>query len=47
MQCQQKACSYLTQQRGADYVFGLKGNQAGILERAQLKIPQGFFPLRA
>lgn len=43
MQCQQNACAYLTQQRGADYVIGLKGNQAGIFERAQLKLPQAFF----
>ena len=45
MQCQQKAARYLTQQRGADYLFGLKGNQEGILERAQVKLPQDFFSL--
>src|ERR1017187_1023610 len=27
---------------GADYLFGLKGNQSGILERAQAKLPQVF-----
>ena len=45
MQCQQQAARYLTQQRGADYLFGLKGNQEGILERAQVKLPQDFFSL--
>lgn len=46
MQCQQQACAYITQQRGADYLIGLKGNQSGILERAQIKLPQKFFSLR-
>src|SRR5690606_40227711 len=40
MQCQQQACAYITQERGADYLIGLKGNQSGILERAQIKLPQ-------
>lgn len=43
MQCQQEAARYVTQQRGADYLFGLKGNQAGILERANVKLPEEFF----
>lgn len=43
MQCQQAAARYTTQERGADYLFGLKGNQEGILERASLKLPQAFF----
>ena len=46
MQCQQQACAYITQQRGADYLIGLKGNQSGILERAKIKLPQEFFSLR-
>jgi hypothetical protein len=46
MQCQQQTCAYITQQRGADYFIGLKGNQSGILERAQIKLPQEFFSLR-
>ena len=41
---QQQAARYLTHQHGADYLFGLKGNQEGILERAQVKLPQDFFP---
>ena len=45
MQCQQQAARYLTQQRRADYLFGLKANQEGIRERAQVKLPQDFFPL--
>lgn len=45
MQCQQEACRYITQQRCADYLTSLKGNQSGILERAELKLPQEFFSL--
>lgn len=45
MQCQQEACRYITQERGADYMISLKGNQSGILERAELKLPQEFFSL--
>lgn len=45
MQCQQEAARYVTQERGADYLFGLKGNQEGILERATVKLPQEFFSL--
>ncbi len=44
MQCQQEAARYTTQERGADYLFGLKGNQEGILERATVKLPQESFP---
>jgi hypothetical protein len=45
MQCQQEACRYITQQRSADYLISLKGNQSGILQRAELKLPQEFFSL--
>ena len=45
MQCQQEACRYITQERGADYLISLKGNQSGILQRAELKLPQEFFSL--
>ena len=44
MQCQQEACRYITQERGADYQISLKGNQSGILERAELKLAREFFP---
>ncbi|TVP78099.1 MAG: ISAs1 family transposase [Puniceicoccaceae bacterium] len=46
MQCQQEGCDYITQQRGADYLIGLKGNQSGILARAELKLPREFFSPR-
>jgi hypothetical protein len=44
LHCQQASARFLTQELGADYLFGLKGNQSGILERARLKLPQIFFP---
>ena len=43
MHCQQETARFVTQELGADYLFGLKGNQSGILERAEKKLPQGFF----
>ena len=43
MHCQQHSTQFITQELGADYLFGLKGNQDGILERAQLRLPQRFF----
>jgi Druantia protein DruA/DDE_Tnp_1-associated/Transposase DDE domain len=43
MHCQQETASFVTQELGADYLFGLKGNQSGILERAEKKLPQCFF----
>ena len=45
LHCQQETTRFITQQLGADYLFGLKGNQSGILERAQIKLPKGFFSL--
>jgi len=44
LHCQQETARFLTQELGADYLFGLKGNQSGVLERAQIKLPQDFFP---
>jgi hypothetical protein len=43
MHCQQQSARFVTQDLGGDYIFGLKGNQNGILERAQIKLPQDFF----
>lgn len=43
LHCQQETARFLTQELGADYLFGLKGNQSGILERAQIRLPQDFF----
>jgi Domain of unknown function (DUF4338)/DDE_Tnp_1-associated/Transposase DDE domain len=45
LHCQQETTRFLTQELGADYLLGLKGNQSGILERAQIKLPQKFFSL--
>ena len=47
MHCQQASGGYITNRKGGDYLFGLKGNQSGILERAQpLLARQGFPPSR-
>ncbi len=43
LHCQQETACFITQQLGADYLFGLKGNQSGILERAQTKLAKDFF----
>jgi hypothetical protein len=43
LHCQQETARFITQELGADYLFGLKGNQSGILERAQIRLPQDFF----
>ena len=43
LHCQQETTAFITQELGADYLLGLKGNQTGILERAQIKLPQEFF----
>ena len=43
MHCQQQSSAFVTQELGADYLWGLKGNQSGILERAQIRLPQDFF----
>ena len=45
IQCQQEASRFVTQELGADYLWGLKGNQSGILERAKIKLPKDFFSL--
>jgi hypothetical protein len=47
MHCQQESARFITQELGGDYLFGLKGNQSGILEKAQrLLAQQGFSPSR-
>lgn len=43
LHCQQKSSQFVTQELGADYLWGLKGNQDGILDKAQRKLPQPFF----
>jgi hypothetical protein len=44
MHCQQESARFITQELGGDYLFGLKGNQSGILERAQRLLTQQGFP---
>jgi hypothetical protein len=43
--CQQESARFVTQEIGGDYIFGLKGNQSGILERAEKRLPKDFFSL--
>jgi hypothetical protein len=45
MHCQQETARFVTQDLGGNYIFGLKGNQCGVLERAQNKLPEDFFCL--
>jgi hypothetical protein len=44
MHCQQESARCITQELGGDYLFGLKGNQSGILEKAQALLAQQGFP---
>ena len=44
LHCQQESARVITQERGGDYLFGLKGNQSGILERAQRLLARQAFP---
>ncbi len=44
MHCQQESARLVTQELGGDYLFGLKGNQDGILERAERLLAQQAFP---
>lgn len=44
MHCQQESGRVITQELGGDYLFGLKGNQSGILERAERLLAQQAFP---
>ena len=43
MHCQQETARFITQELGGDYLFGLKGNQSGILQRAELNLSSVFF----
>jgi hypothetical protein len=42
--CQQESARWITQQLGGDYLFGLKGNQSGILDKAKRLLAQQAFP---
>ena len=44
MHCQQESTRFITQELGGDYLFGLKGNQSGILDKAQRLLAQRGFP---
>jgi hypothetical protein len=44
MHCQQQSAHFITQELGWDYLFGLKGSQSGILEKAQRLLTQQGFP---
>ena len=44
MHCQQESARFITQELGGDYLFGLKGNQDGILTRAEHLLKQQGFP---
>ena len=43
MHCQQESARFITQELGGDYLFGLKGNQSGILDQAQRLLAQQAF----
>lgn len=45
LHCQQESARFITQELGGDYLFGLKGNQSGILDKAtRLLSQQAFSP---
>ncbi|MBM4131625.1 ISAs1 family transposase [bacterium] len=44
MHCQQESARVVTRERPWDYVFGLKGNQNGILDRAERLLEKQAFP---
>lgn len=44
MHCQQDSARLITQELGGDYLFGLKGNQSGILAQARHLLNQQGFP---
>jgi hypothetical protein len=44
LHCQQESARMITQELAGDYLFGLKGNQDGILERAERLLAQQAFP---
>ena len=44
LHCQQESARFITQELGGDYLFGLKGNQSGVLERAERLLAQQAFP---
>ena len=43
MHCQQESSRIVVQDYGGDYLWGLKGNQSGVLERAESRLQQAAF----
>jgi hypothetical protein len=43
MHCQQESARFITQELGADYLCGLKGNQSGVWQRAERLLAQQAF----
>lgn len=43
LHCQQESARFITQELGGDYLFGLKGNQSGMLEKATRLLAQQTF----
>jgi hypothetical protein len=43
MHCQQESARFITQELGGDYLFGLKGNQSGVLDKAKRLLAQQAF----
>jgi len=44
LHCQQESARFISQELGGDYLFGLKGNQSGILKQAEHLLTQQGFP---
>lgn len=44
LHCQQDSARFITQELGGDYLFGLKGNQSGILDKAERLLAEQAFP---
>jgi len=44
MHCQQESARCITQEFGGDYLFGLKGNQSDMLDKATRLLAQQAFP---
>lgn len=43
LHCQQESARFITQELGGDYLFGLKGNQSGIFDKAKRLLAQQAF----
>ena len=44
MNCQQESARVITKELGCEYVFGLKGNQSGVLKKAKSLLKKQAFP---